>query len=142
MIKTRQSWDKYFIDLATQISTRSTCDRASVGTVIVRDHSVLSLGYNGSLPGLPHCDEIGHLIVDNHCVRVSHSESNAIAQAAKNGIRLDGSTLYCTLSPCLTCFKLAVVAGIKKFVYKEFYRDNTIFDFANQLGVELIHFNE
>ena len=82
----RVSWEKYFMNIATEVATRSTCDRKHVGAVIVREKTILSTGYNGSIKGLPHCDEAGHEMVDGHCVRTTHAEANAIVQAAKNGV--------------------------------------------------------
>jgi dCMP deaminase len=134
----RPDWTTYFLQIAETVATRSTCDRKHVGAVLVRDKAILATGYNGSIAGMPHCDEIGHLMEDNHCVRTVHAESNAVAQAARNGVRLEGSTLYCTASPCWLCFKLLVNAGIKSMVYREFYQDNRIFGAAQQLGIELI----
>jgi len=135
----RVSWDRYFMDIATVVSSRSTCDRKHVGAVIVRDRTILSTGYNGSIRGMPHCDEVGHIIEAGHCVATIHAEANAIIQAAKNGVAIDGSALYVTASPCWSCFKSIVNAGLKRIVYGEFYRDPRIFDVAKQLGVELLH---
>ena len=95
----RASWDQYFMDIAVVVATRSTCPRKHVGAVIVRDKTILSTGYNGSVRGLPHCDEVGHMMVDGHCVRTIHAEVNAIIQAAKNGARIDGASIYVTASP-------------------------------------------
>jgi dCMP deaminase len=122
----RESWDQYFMRVAKLVATRATCDRKHVGAVIVRNNRILSTGYNGSLPGEPHCDDVGHLMRDGHCERTVHAEANAIAHAAKYGISLKDSTLYVTASPCLTCFKLAVSAGVTRIVYEEFYRDHLI----------------
>jgi len=99
-IRVRASWDDYFMNIAREVSTRSTCDRKFVGSVIVRDKSILATGYNGSIRGLPHCDEEGHLMEDGHCVRTVHAEANAIVQAARHGARIDGATIYVTASPC------------------------------------------
>ena len=76
MPRPRASWDDYFMNIAREVSTRSTCDRKFVGAVIVRDKSILATGYNGSIRGLPHCDEVGHLMEDGHCVRTAHAEAN------------------------------------------------------------------
>ena len=89
--RVRVSWDEYFMNIAREVSTRSTCDRKFVGAVIVRDKSILATGYNGSIRGLPHCDEEGHLMEDGHCVRTVHAEANAIVQAARNGVRIEGA---------------------------------------------------
>jgi len=134
----RGSWDDYFLGIAKVVATRSTCDRKHVGAVIVRDKSILATGYNGSIRGLPHCDDVGHLMEDGHCVRTVHAESNAIAQAARNGTKIDGAEIYVTASPCFNCFKLIANAGIKRIVFGEFYRDERIFEFAKQAGIELV----
>ena len=141
MSVTRASWDEYFMNIAREVATRATCDRKHVGAVIVRDRSILATGYNGSIAGLPHCDEEGHLMEDGHCVRTIHAETNAVIQAARNGVRIDGGAIYVTASPCFSCFKLIANAGIKKIVYSEFYRDERIFDFSKRLGIELSQAN-
>jgi len=133
----RVNWNEYFMNIAEQVATRSTCSRKHVGAVIVRDKTILSTGYNGSLRGAPHCDDIGHDIDNDHCVRTVHAEANAVAQAAKHGVRIDESEIYVTASPCLTCFKLIANCGIRKIYYKEFYRDNRITEYAQQAGVIL-----
>ena len=134
----RASWDAYFMALAKQAATRATCDRKHVGAVLVRDRSILSTGYNGSARGLPHCDDVGHMMEDGHCVRTVHAEANAVAQAAKNGVRLEGAACYVTASPCWTCFRLLLNAGIVRIVFGEFYRDARIFEAASALGVQLV----
>jgi dCMP deaminase len=134
----RSSWDQYFMDIARQVATRATCDRKHVGAVVVRDRTILSTGYNGSIRGLPHCDEVGHMMENGHCVATVHAEANAILQAAKNGVRIDGATLYTTASPCWPCFKLIANSGCVRIVYGEFYRDPRIFEIASQLKLELV----
>jgi dCMP deaminase len=135
----RASWDEYFMAIARQVATRSTCDRKHVGAVIVRDRMILTTGYNGSIRGLPHCDDVGHLMEDGHCVRTTHAEANALIQAARNGVGVEGAGIYVTASPCFGCFKLIANAGLKRIVFGEFYRDERIFDFSRQLGLELVH---
>lgn len=135
----RVSWEQYFMNLARQAATRSTCPRKHVGAVIVRDRNVLSTGYNGSLRGAPHCDDVGCLMENGHCIRTVHAEANAIIQAARHGVRLDGAEIYVTASPCFSCFKLIVNAGITKVFYGEFYRDERVLMFAAELGIELHH---
>ena len=135
---TRVDWHTYFMNIARQAATRSTCPRKHVGAVIVRDRTVLSTGYNGSIRGLPHCDEVGHMMENGHCVATVHAEANAILQAAKNGVRIDGATLYTTASPCWPCFKLIANSGCVRIVYGEFYRDPRIFEIASQLKLELV----
>ena len=138
MAERRVNWNEYFMNIAEQVATRSTCDRKHVGAVIVRDRTILSTGYNGSLRGASHCDEAGHDMENGHCVRTVHAETNAVAQAAKHGIRIDSSEIYVTASPCLTCFKLLVNAGIVKVYYKEFYRDERITEYAKQADIKLV----
>jgi dCMP deaminase len=139
MSHTRIGWHEYFMNIAEQVGTRSTCDRKHIGAVIVRDKTILSTGYNGSLRGAPHCDEIGHDMENDHCIRTVHAEANAIAQAARHGVMVDGAELYVTASPCLTCFKLMVNSGIKAVYFSEFYRDVRINEYARQTGVTLVH---
>jgi len=134
----RSSWDQYFMDIAKQVATRATCDRKHVGAVVVRDRTILSTGYNGSIRGMPHCDEVGHMMENGHCIATVHAEANAILQAAKNGVRIDGASLYTTASPCWPCFKLIANSGCVRIVYGEFYRDPRIFEVAAQLKLELV----
>ena len=136
--KVRVSWEKYFMNIAIEVATRSTCDRKNVGAVIVREKTILSTGYNGSIKGLPHCDEVGCEMIDGHCVRTTHAEANAIVQAAKNGVRIDRAEIYVTASPCYNCFKFIANAGIKKIYYNEFYRDERILDHAEKANIQLL----
>lgn len=138
----RKGWHAYFMGIAEMVATRATCPRKSVGAVIVRDRTLLSTGYNGSVRGLPHCIDDGCMMEDNHCVRVVHAEVNAILQAANNGVRIDEATIYTTASPCWNCFKSCINAGIQGFVFKEFYRDERIFKIAETLGVRLLKLEE
>src|ERR1051325_3876877 len=117
MPSARASWDEYFMNIAREVATRSTCDRKHVGAVIVRDRIILATGYNGSIRGLAHCDDEGHLMEDGDCVRPVHAEANAIAQAARNGVRLDAAAIYITASPCFGCFKLIANAGLNRIVF-------------------------
>jgi len=135
----RVPWDQYFMQIATDVATRATCDRKHVGAVIVRDRTILSTGYNGSIRGMDHCDDAGHMMEDGHCVATIHAEQNAIIQAAKNGTAIDGSIIYTTASPCWPCFKMIANAGMKRIVFAEFYRDERIFSVAEKIGVTLEH---
>ena len=135
----RPDWDQYFMDIAKVVASRATCDRKHVGAIIVRERVILSTGYNGSVRGMQHCDEIGHMMEEDHCVRTVHSEANAIIQAAKNGVAIDGATIYCTASPCWNCFKLIANAGLSKIVFGEMYRDDRITAFAVAAGIELVN---
>ncbi|MCK5330665.1 MAG: dCMP deaminase family protein [Candidatus Marinimicrobia bacterium] len=138
-MRKRVSWEQYFMNIAKEVASRSTCDRKNVGAVIVREKSILSTGYNGSLRGLPHCDEVGHEMENSHCVRTIHAEANAIVQAARNGIRIEDAEIYITASPCYNCFKMIANAGINKIYFGEFYRDERIKRHAAELGIELIN---
>ena len=138
----RADWDEYFMRIAVEVSGRSTCDRKHVGAVIVRDRNILSTGYNGSIAGLDHCDDVGHMMEDGHCIATIHAEANAIIQAAKNGVNINGGFIYTTASPCWNCFKLIVNAGLKKISFGEFYRDERVFDVARRLDIELIDLSQ
>lgn len=139
----RPSWDEYFLEIAKVVATRSTCGRANVGAVIAKNKVILSTGYNGAPRGLPHCDDIGHEIVDGHCIRTIHAEANAIAQAARNGTAIEGATMYLTVSPCYDCFKMIINAGIKDVMYKEFYMSRyglskAVLGLSKKAGVKII----
>jgi len=130
----RPTWDEYFLDLAHAAAKRATCDRGRSGCVIVRDRQVLVTGYVGSPKGLPHCDDVGHLIkkvvhddgsVTQHCVRTVHAEQNAICQAARRGMALEGGTLYCRMTPCRTCAMLIINCGIERVVCQNRYHAGT-----------------
>tara|TARA_B100001113_G_C21122132_1_gene627804 strand:- start:3359 stop:3787 length:429 start_codon:yes stop_codon:yes gene_type:complete len=142
MTKKRVSWETYFMNIATEVATRSTCDRKHVGAVIVRNKNILSTGYNGSIKGLPHCDEAGHEMVEGHCVRTTHAEANAIVQAAKNGVKIDGAEIFVTASPCYNCFKLIANSGIHVIFYHELYRDKRITERAKEIGIKLVSLEE
>jgi len=143
----RPSWDKYFINISKEIAKRATCDRGRSGCVIVKDKRIMATGYVGSPSGLPHCDENGHLmmtVVDEdgtkrlHCVRTTHAEANAIAQAAKHGVSIDGATLYVKMEPCLDCAKLIINSGIKRVVCeKRYHAAKLTREFFKHAGVKL-----
>lgn len=134
----RPDWDEYFMNIATTVATRSTCDRAFVGAVLVREKRILTTGFNGSPAGLEHCDDAGHLMIDGHCVRTTHAEANAIIQAALHGISTKGSTCYVTHFPCLGCTKMLINAGIVRIVYDNSYRIDVNSDaFFRAAGVEV-----
>ncbi|MDP9249261.1 MAG: cytidine/deoxycytidylate deaminase family protein [bacterium] len=143
----RPSWDEYFMGMANYVGTRATCDRGRSGCVIAQNKRVVSTGYVGSPPGLPHCDEVGHDMQkainedgteSMHCVRTIHAEQNAMVQAARFGVSLDGATLYCRMVLCHVCAKLAITAGIKRVVAENDYhassRSKTM---LKKAGVEL-----
>lgn len=127
------------MDIAKVAASRATCPRKSVGAVIVRDKSILSTGYNGSLRGMPHCSDVGCVLENGHCVATVHAEQNAILHAARHGVNIDGATVYVTASPCWNCFKSIANSGVVRVVYGEFYRDERIFEVAKQIGITLVH---
>lgn len=119
----RKSWDTYFMEITEMVASRSTCDRAFVGCVLVnRDHRIVSTGYNGSVAGNPHCDEIGHTMRDGHCIATIHAEMNALLYCAKEGISTKGTICYVTHFPCLNCTKALIQARIDEIVYRHAYR--------------------
>jgi len=144
----RPSWDEYFISLVDEVAKRATCDRGMSGAIIVKDKRILCTGYVGTPPGFPHCNEVGHLlkkVIDEdgterqHCVRTIHAEQNAISQAAKYGIPLDGTTLYCTMEPCRVCAMLIISVGIRKVVVKRRYHaGQETRDLFREAGIELV----
>lgn len=126
----RPSWDEYFIGVAHAISARGTCDRGRTGCVIAKDKRIISSGYVGAAAGCAHCDEIGHemrTVVNEdgtqsrHCIRTSHAEMNALAQAARFGISTEGATMYGMMVPCYACAKIMINAGIKRVVCEKDY---------------------
>ena len=143
----RPSWDEYFIAISREAAKRATCDRGRSGCIIVKGKRIISSGYVGAPSKMPHCDEAGHLmkrvIEDNgkkrmHCVRTTHAEANAIAQAAKHGVSINGATLYVRMEPCLDCAKLIINAGIKRVVCEKKYHGAQLTrEYFKQAGVEL-----
>ncbi len=144
----RPAWDEYFLGLIESIGKRATCDRGRSGAVIVSPHhTILATGYVGSPPGQPHCDDVGHLmrtVIDEkgnrsqHCVRTLHAEENAILQCAKDGIKIEGATLYCKMVPCYNCAMRIVRVGIKRVVaQKRYHADELSLKLFNDAGVEL-----
>ena len=125
----RPNWDEYFMKLAMLASERATCPRMHCGCVLVKDREVVATGYNGSIPGDAHCEDVGCLVVDNHCVRTNHAEMNAIVQAARKGHIIDGGTAYVTNMPCTTCAKALIAAGVKRVVIFSDYHTTLATDF-------------
>jgi dCMP deaminase len=136
-LPSRPTWDQYFLQLARQAATRSTCLRRQVGAVLVRDRRVLATGYNGAPRGVAHCLEVGCLRDElgipsgerQELCRAIHAEQNALIQAAVHGVAVEGATLYTTLQPCILCAKMLINAGVREIHYVEGYPD----DFARQL---------
>ncbi len=143
----RPSWDEYFLEISRTVATRATCDRGRSGCVIVRNRQILVTGYVGSPMGLPHCDDVGHQMkkvihedgsVTQHCVRTVHAEQNAITQAARLGVAIEGATLYCKMTPCRTCAMLIINCGIKRVVCeKKYHAGAESEEMFKQVGVEL-----
>jgi dCMP deaminase len=148
----RPSWDEYFMEISKTVAKRATCDRGRSGCVIARDGQLLVSGYVGSPKGLPHCDEVGHQFkrviheddtISNHCVRTVHAEQNAICQAAKLGISIDGATLYCKMTPCRTCAMLIINSGIKRVVCeKKYHKGLESEEMFKKVGIELVFFED
>jgi dCMP deaminase len=147
----RPSWDEYFIQMADLVGTRGTCDRGRAGAVIAKDKRILSAGYAGSPVGLPHCDEVGHEMhtvtnedgtTSRHCIRTAHAEQNAIANAARVGVGVEGATLYCKMLPCYICAKMIINAGIKRVVaLKDYHATKRSKEIFSDAGIELVIIN-
>lgn len=126
------------MSIAKIVATRSTCDRLRAGAVLVKDKRIISSGYNGAPPGLPHCDDVGHKMEEGHCIGTVHAEENCILQAAAlGGVSTKGSTIYTTYAPCYHCFKKLAVGGVKRIVAGAIYRDPSIKDACVQAGIML-----
>ena len=146
-IKSRPDWDRYFLDLCEAIAARATCDRGKCGALVVKDKRIITTGYVGVPAGLPHCNEAGHDMrkvfnndgeVTQHCVRTLHAEQNAIIQAARFGIPLEDSTLFCKMTPCRTCAMMIINAGIKRVVCeKRYHADADTIRMFQEAGIEL-----
>lgn len=148
----RPSWDEYFMKITEMVGTRGSCDRGRSGCVITRDKRLIATGYVGSPIGLPHCDEVGHEMhtvinedgsQSRHCIRTAHAEQNAICEAARMGIALEGATLYCRMTPCYVCAKMIINSGVKRIVCAQDYhagaRSKEIF---KEAGVEYVLLDE
>ena len=146
-LESRPSWDDYFIGVSREVAKRATCDRGRSGSIIVKDKRILTTGYVGSPIGMEHCDEAGHQMhsvvnadgsISQHCIRTTHAEQNAIVQAARYGIPIDGATVYCKMEPCHVCAKIIVNAGIKRVVCEKRYHAAQISrDLFKKAGVQL-----
>lgn len=148
----RPDWDTYFLGIVHEVAKRSTCDRGRAACVVVKDKRILATGYAGSPVGQPHCDDVGHMMRDvideqgnlsKHCVRTVHAEQNAILQAAKFGISLDGATVYCSMEPCFACTKMLINAGVKRIVCsKRYHAAEVCRQLLKDAGIELIVLSE
>lgn len=134
-MSSRKSWNEYFMEITNLVASRSTCDRAFVGCLLVNDdHRIVSSGYNGSVASNPHCDDVGHTMRAGHCIATIHAEMNALLYCAKEGISVKNCTAYVTHFPCLNCTKALIQAGIKHIYYKNDYR-------VDDYAVELLNRN-
>ena len=147
----RQSWDEYFMGIAHMVKTRSTCLRRQVGAVAVSaEKRILGTGYNGPLPGVAHCDEVGCLRQElgipsgqrQEMCRAQHSEANVCNFAARYGIALDGAIMYVTDRPCTTCVKAMVTSGFTKVIFDSDYPDELACQLAEEAGMELIRYSD
>lgn len=144
----RPSWDQYFMDITRLVATRSTCMRRQVGAILVKDRNILATGYNGVPSGISHCDTVGCLRErlkvpsgERHeLCRGLHAEQNAIIQAARHGINIDNSTLYCTTMPCIICTKMLINAGISTIIYAEGYADDLAREMLAETGIKISQF--
>lgn len=144
----RPTWDQYFIDITHLVATRSTCLRRQVGALLVKERNILATGYNGTPSGIRHCAETGCLREKlkvpsgerHELCRGLHAEQNAIIQAARHGVNISGSTLYCTTMPCIICTKMLINAGILRIVYEEGYADELAGEMVVEAGIELLQF--
>ncbi|MEA2626298.1 MAG: dCMP deaminase [Candidatus Binatota bacterium] len=143
----RLSWDQYFLMITRQVAERSTCNRAKVGAVIVRDKNILATGYNGAPAGLPHCTDVGCLVyesrtpngdIEENCFRTIHAEINAIAQAAKNGATIRDADVYITHTPCIHCLKVLINTGIQRVCFEKPYKMHTLDEILRHASVTLL----
>ena len=147
----RPSWDEYFIEVLHALQKRASCDRGKTACIFTKDNQILTTGYVGSPPGFPHCDEEGHLLkkmmdedgnIKEHCVRTIHAEQNAICQAAKRGIALEGSTVYVTMTPCRTCAMMLISIGVKKVIAEyKYHAGKDTEEMFKTAGIELSFIN-
>jgi dCMP deaminase len=146
-VSKRLEWDRYFLKICRVVAERSTCTRARVGAVIVRNRMILATGYNGSPAGHPHCTEVGCLVVtsrnsngedEENCIRTIHAEINAIAQAAKSGVSIDGGDIYITHSPCMHCLKVLLNTGIRRICFEKEYKLDRVAWLLEPRPVEMV----
>ena len=143
--KQRPSWDEYFMKMAFTVAERTTCKRRGVGAVIVKDKRILATGYNGVPTGISHCGEVGCLREQlgvpsgqkHELCRGLHGEQNAIIQAARYGINIDGASIYITTQPCVVCAKMLINAGIKEIIYANPYPDELSMSMLEESGISL-----
>ncbi|MDZ4167691.1 MAG: cytidine/deoxycytidylate deaminase family protein [Coriobacteriia bacterium] len=144
----RPSWDEYFMAIAEHVADRATCMRRSIGAVLVKDKRILATGYNGVPAGLAHCDEAGCIReqraipsgTQHELCRGIHAEQNAVIQAARHGIPIDGATAYCTHQPCVLCAKILINAGVVEIVFREAYPDALAEEMIAEAGIVCTRF--
>ncbi|MFH0733822.1 MAG: deaminase [bacterium] len=139
--KHRPSWDEYFLKLAMLVSERATCPRMHCGCVLVREKRILSTGYNGSIPGDGHCEDIGCYVVDNHCIRTIHAEMNALLQCSIHGVSTKGASAYITNMPCTNCAKALIAAGITEIIVFSDYHSTQAEEFLSLAKVKIRRIN-
>ncbi len=145
----RPSWDEYFMSITEQVGQRSTCTRRHIGAVIVKDKRILATGYNGVPSGLAHCEDVGCLReqlgipsgTQHELCRGIHAEQNAVIQAARHGIAIDGATVYCTHQPCVLCAKILINAGITEIIYQNAYPDALATEMLAEAGVSATRYD-
>jgi dCMP deaminase len=146
-METRKSWDEYFMGIAMMVAERATCSRAKIGAVIVKNKNIIATGYNGSPAGHPHCTDVGCLIYvsrnpdgeeEENCFRTIHAEINAIAQAARHGVSIEGADIYVTASPCYHCLKTLINTGIRRVCYLKPYKIERIKPLLEYSDIELV----
>lgn len=141
--KHRPDIDEYFLEIADVVAKRSTCPRANVGAVLVRNKMIISTGYNGAPRGLKHCTDVGCRVVSQHCIRTTHAEQNAVAQAAYNGVSTKDTTLYCTHFPCDICLKILINSGVRRIVYSTDYRNPISSEIISECrDIEVVQFRK
>ncbi len=144
----RPTWDQYFTEITRLVSTRSTCIRRHVGAILVKDRNILATGYNGVPSGISHCADAGCIREQlnvpsgerHELCRGLHAEQNAIIQAAKHGVNIDGATLYCTTMPCVICTKMLINAGIKRVIFDDGYADELAIKMIAESGIDAVQF--
>jgi dCMP deaminase len=141
----RPSWDEYFMRIAAEVASRTTCSRRAVGAVLVKDKRILATGYNGVPSGIEHClsrgclrEQLGIPSGQQHeLCRGLHAEQNAIIQAARYGTIIAGSICYCTTQPCIICAKMLINAGISEIVYQHPYPDELTMEMLEESGMKV-----
>ncbi|MBU6500509.1 MAG: cytidine/deoxycytidylate deaminase family protein [Patescibacteria group bacterium] len=139
----RPSWDDYFMAIAKVVASRGTCNRLYSGAILVKNNRIIATGYNGSPPSQPHCDDVGHLTEEGHCVRTIHGEHNVLLQAAiQGGTSTAGSTMYTKYSPCIHCAKYIIACDVKRVVMAKIYRNSETPKLLRSAGIDVVEYKE